>query len=114
MFSWILDDSNAGLLDPEFPTDNECRPYSEAEATKRIQRVIKQVNGLTRGLLELDQSRGYIRRIFKELGNEPLNNYFTSPGIKVCHRSARDYLISSEARYQKLCASWPGFHDTDV
>lgn len=109
-FSWVLDDDDAGLLDHEFPTDNECRPYSEAEASQRLRRVIKQIHGLTRGLLELDQSRQY-KDMMK---NEPLNIYFTSPGIRFCHKSARDYLVLNESRYQKLCASWPGFHDTDV
>lgn len=108
--SWILDDSNAGLLDPEFPTDNEIRPYSKAEADNRIQRVIKQINSLTRGLLELDYSPGY-RAGF---GGPSLNTYFASPGIRFCHKSARDYLVSNEARYQRACASWPGFHDSDV
>lgn len=111
-FSWILDDSNAGLLDPEFPTDNQCRPYSEAEATNRIQRVIKQINSLTRGLLELDQSRDSQPRV--DSMEYILETYITSPGIKFCHRSARDYLVSNEARYQRACASWPGFHDSDV
>lgn len=109
-FSWILDDSKTGLLNPEFPTDNTCRPYTEAKANKRIQRVTKQLNSLTRGLLELDQSQQYKDRI----KNEPLNFYFMSPGVTFCHKSARDYLVLNEARYQKLCASWPIFHDTDV
>lgn len=109
-FSWIHDGSNTGLLDPEFPTDNECRSYSYVEATKRIQRVIEQIKGLTRGLLELDQSRDY-KDSLKYL---PLNTYFTSPGVRFCHRSAYDYLVSNEARYQKVWASWPNFEDTDV
>lgn len=109
-FSWILDDSNTGLLDPEFPTDNECQPYSEAEATKRIQRVTKQINGLTRGLLEVDQSQNYKG----DITALPLNAYFMSPGVRFCHRSAYDYLVSNEARYKKVCDSWPTFDDTDV
>lgn len=109
-FSWLLEDSNTGLLDPEFPTDNEIQPYSEAEATKRMQRVTKQINGLTRGLLELDESL----KCNVDINNLPLNTYFRSPGVRFCHRSAYDYLVSNETRYQKLCASWPNFDKTDV
>lgn len=40
-FSWIHDDGKTGLLDPEFPTETKCQPYSQAEVARRLQQVAK-------------------------------------------------------------------------
>lgn len=104
-FSWVLGDDTAGLLDPEFPTDTTCQPYSEDDVAQRLQHVTKQVNGLTRGLLRITR---------RPPSDNCLNGYFEELRITFSHRSARDYLVLNEARYKQLCASWPRFDDTDV
>lgn len=106
--SWILDDNKHSLLDPDFPTEDKCRPYSGREIAHRLQAVTKQMNGLTRGILEISQRREIMNLL------DPLIASFGSQEIQFSHRTARDYLVLNESRYQQSCASWPGFDSTDV
>jgi hypothetical protein len=101
-FSWLLDDDETfRLIDPSFPRETACQPYTDEEYTERQQHVTSQMSGLTRGLLEMDTERYH---------HEP----FTSPRVVFCHRTARDNLVLNGARRQALHASWPYFANSDV
>lgn len=100
-FSWLDKD---GLLDPEFPVADACQPYTEVEIAERLECARRRVNGLTRGLLEIfTEWQGYTDRA--------MIPSFTSPKVRFCHKTARDYLIQ---RYAELQASWPNFDQVDV
>lgn len=104
-FSWLLGDEGPGFLDGSFPAATECDPYSEDEISQRIQKVKTHMNALTRGLLEMVDDKPY-----KSRWTKPLKQSFLTHTLRFCHRTARDYLLSSEARYTALRHSWPTFN----
>lgn len=99
-FSWLPEDDQSGLLDPNFPPSTECQPYSEQDTVERLQCVAERVNGLTRGLLEISTAETPRRR-------------FAPQKVRFCHRTARDYLVTNAKRYAILEESWPQFHQSD-
>lgn len=102
VFSWLPEDDQSGLLDPSFPPSIKCQPYSEQDVAERLQIVAERINGLTRGLLEVYEEPRAERQI-----------RHSSPKVRFCHRTARDYLIANSKRYAVLEESWPGFHQSD-
>jgi energy-coupling factor transporter ATP-binding protein EcfA2 len=78
-YSWLSD-----LDDPDFPFNQPFEGYSDEEIAKRIQIVRRQVDALTKGLLEL-RTRQYWP-----------HHYLDKPYFRDCveffHRSVRDYL----------------------
>lgn len=102
-FSWLdRTDEQLGLDDFAFPPASECQPYSEDEIAARLKKVAQQVNGLTRGFLEVVEA-GHNHPV--ELLN--LTKSFWSTRIQFCHRSARDYLL--EEMHDTLKADFPNF-----
>lgn len=107
--SWLADDKEPGLFDPDFPSATECRPYSAQEITMRLDRVTRQVYGLTRGLLEIvTESESDIYWS----SDRCLDDTFALSRVRFCHRTARDYVM--EKRYADLRDSWPDFDETDI
>lgn len=100
-FSWLPEDDQSGLLDPNFPPSTECQPYSEEDVVERLQCVTERVNGLTRGLLEI--SLAEIPRAQAASGE-----------VRFCHRTARDYLVTNAKRYAILEEAWPQFRQSDT
>jgi hypothetical protein len=87
-YSWLGD-----LDDPDFPFNQPFEGYSNEEIAKRIQIVRRQVDALTKGLLELrtEQDRAGHGRLSPPLHPEPGILYFRYR-VEFFHRSVRDYL----------------------
>lgn len=102
-FSWLDDEED--LANPNFPFFKEDfdGAYSEAIVQKRQKYVRKQIDGLTKGLLE----------VFEEEPNwmTPVLSFFRLR-VRVFHRTARDYLLQSE-RVTSLQDSFPDFEQSD-
>lgn len=110
-FSWLGDERESGLLDPTFPAATTCQPYSAQEIATRLDRVTRQMHGLTRGLLEtVMDSKGR----FSSGCDGCLDNVLAAWRVRFCHRTARDYVLRTEERYKNLCDSWPDFDKSDV
>jgi hypothetical protein len=87
-YSWLSD-----LDDPDFPFNQPFEGYSDEEIAKRIQIVRRQVDALTKGLLELrtKQDRAGHGRLSPPPDPEPDILYFRYR-VEFFHRSVRDYL----------------------
>ncbi|PQE29503.1 Vegetative incompatibility HET-E-1 protein [Rutstroemia sp. NJR-2017a WRK4] len=100
VFSWL-----SQLGDSGFPSTKDFYPYSDKEVDDRIEFVGRQLNDLTKGLLEVrtlekfDESASSYRK------------WFVS-SVEFFHRTARDYLLC-ETRLNQLLSSFPGFYNTD-
>jgi hypothetical protein len=105
VFSWLDGpESPDNLEDPSFPNVSDRERYSEEEITKRLDRVQKQVGGLTKGLLE----------VVAESDNSRLTGpSFHRLKVQFFHRTARDYLLQSAERLKALQDSFPGFEEVD-
>lgn len=103
-YSWLEDENQPGLLDPEFPTETTIQPYPEQEVARRLDRITRRINGLARGLLQV---------VWPGRSMYDKTPSFDSLKVQFCHRTARDYLIQSGRRYQALRDSFPQFEDID-
>jgi hypothetical protein len=104
-FDWLDEEGGLTLADHHFPSAEHIQSYGEQEITFRLARVCGQMDGLTRGLLELDVSDG-------TTGNEEiLKNSFQQTKVKFCHRTARDYILKRDLEFR---VSWPNFDETDL
>lgn len=108
--SWLAGDDEPGLLNIEFPTETEVRPYSIEEMNQRLGQVQKRINGLVRGLLEISR----ITPSPPLKTHEHRNVWLMSQEVTFCHRTTRDYLIRNERRHAALQESWPAFSTSDV
>jgi energy-coupling factor transporter ATP-binding protein EcfA2 len=79
VYSWLSD-----LDDPDFPFNRPFEGYSDEEIAKRIQIVRRQVDALTKGLLEL--------RTKQDRANKYPDIPYFRYRVEFFHRSARDYL----------------------
>jgi hypothetical protein len=103
-FSWLDD-----LPNPQFPSPEDFHPYSDQEIDIRHERVRRQLNDLTKGLLEvrtMDRSTGRMQISW------PIDPKCFSLLVDFFHRTAREYLLS-ERRLNQLLSSFPGFYSTD-
>lgn len=98
--SWLPEDDESGLLDPNFPPSTKCHPYSNTVILEREQCVSERVGGLTRGFLELVT--------VKTPGWDSAEQK-----VRFCHRTARDYWKSNARRYATLEESWSEFNQSD-
>ncbi|KAI1849815.1 hypothetical protein JX266_004764 [Neoarthrinium moseri] len=80
VYSWIED-----LDDPDFPFNRPCKGIGEAEVEKRLSIVRRQLDALTRGLLEIKEQRSGFGRWD---GEAP---YWRYP-VGFLHKSVRDFL----------------------
>jgi len=105
VFSWLDGpESPDNLEDPSFPNVGDRERYSEEEIAKRLDRVQKQVGGLTKGLLE----------VVAESDDSRLTGpSFHRLKVQFFHRTARDYLLQSAERLKALQGSFPGFEQVN-
>lgn len=106
-FSWLEDGPQSGLLDPDFPSVEIHQPYTEKEIAQRLYRVEVRVNNLARGLLQI------VWPMKTPYDDSRLPPNFHAAKVQFCHRTARDYLLRNQRRYQQLLESFPGFEETD-
>ena len=84
-YSWLSD-----LDDPDFPFNQPFEGYSDEEIAKRIQKVRRQVDALTKGLLEL-RTRQEGLGTSSLIDPDPDMLYFRYR-VEFFHRSVRDFL----------------------
>lgn len=107
-FSWLegQEGDQGGLNNPDFPPASGLDPYSEAEISKRLDHVTKQIDGLARGFLQIitrssKVPKGHIKSFF-------------SARVQFCHRTARDYLLQTEDRHRAMLNSFPNFESSNL
>lgn len=94
-----------GLNNPDFPPASRPDPYSEAEISKRLDHVTKQVNGLARGFLQI---------VTLPFTLEGQTQSFFHPRVEFCHRTARDYLLDTKDRNHAMLNSFPNFEPSNL
>lgn len=101
-FSWLESDDE--LRDLEFPQDLSLKSYSTEEIDKRESQVIKRIQGLARGFLEVKENR---RMPSKDI------TIFERSSVEFVHRTAREYFMreSHPERLASLLESFPGFSE---
>jgi len=86
-FSWLDDLKD----DPEFPFSSPCRGYSNEEIEKRHCALRSQLDGLSKGLLEM---------VYNERSGGDIYFGFT---VQFFHRTVRDYLCEASRQRQFRC-----------
>lgn len=106
-FSWLegQEGDQGGLNNPDFPPASGLDPYSEAEISKRLDHVTKQVNGLARGFLQITT---------RPSAFEEQTESFFRPRVEFCHRTARDYLLHTKDRNHAILSSFPNFEPSNL
>lgn len=106
-FSWLegQEGDQGGLNNPDFPPASGLDPYSEAEISKRLDHVTKQIDGLARGFLQII-TRSRVRR-------GQIQSFF-SARVQFCHRTARDYLLQTKDRHRAMLNSFPNFGSSNL
>jgi hypothetical protein len=95
-YTWLDD-----LEDPGFPLANSISPYSVEEVNRRLRQVQLQLDGLTRGLLEMVPYNDSCWR----------DSILASQSVEFFHRTARDFVLE---RLRHTTNQAPGFLEIET
>lgn len=95
---WLND-----LEDLEFPTKCKLKPYTEEEIKRRHLEAECQLDGLTKGLLELTT----------QTNPHPDPDPFSEKRVQFFHRTVRDFVRQSKA-IQEFSAKYPDFTSVET
>ena len=107
VFSWL--GGPDCLENPEFPSAIDAESYSYQEIATRLEAVRKQVNGLTRGILEVVEEEDDNSIVVQPSLTRPSFNRLK---VHLFHRTAKDYLLQNPERMDALEHSFPGFEES--